>query len=460
MRARTSGGSTKWLTRGSTILPPRINRLHDGAGTGPRESGYQGPSGPGITHRRKRKRVSCYPRHPLCQGQVRPDGRRRRPDHPAAGHALGTDGRPGRPVDVGHRETRRRHRRRRRLQAGGQHRFRRPGHQRAQGLLHRKRSHRRAAGQSGRTGPASKPPKPWASARPASRPWPRRPGPAPAPPTSPSSASHPTASWRRRRVTADTVVIGKTVAKALSLDIGDKASVGGTELTVSAVVEDQWYSHTSVVWTALPAWAKLAHLTDPEQLGTVAAITYKDGATVDEAAANAAAHTVSASRTGSFQALGSYQERERLPDADAGLPLRHLGPGDRGLPDGLDRTADPRHRGPQGHGRPPAAMSCATPSPRPPSSCWPARGLGGGIGILGGFFAAQAAPFLVTPATTLLPIARHHRPRPGRRCRWPSAASPRSTPSSPSAGTKALRAPTGPSAAPPQNPSRAHPQRK
>ena len=31
-------------------------------------------------------------------------------------------------------------------------------------------------------------------------------------------------------------------------------------------------------------------------------------------------------------------------------------------------------------------------------------GLGGGIGVLGGFVAAQAAPFLVTPATTLLPI--------------------------------------------------------
>ena len=31
-------------------------------------------------------------------------------------------------------------------------------------------------------------------------------------------------------------------------------------------------------------------------------------------------------------------------------------------------------------------------------------GLGGAVGILGGFAAAQAAPFLVTPATTLLPV--------------------------------------------------------
>jgi putative ABC transport system permease protein len=31
-------------------------------------------------------------------------------------------------------------------------------------------------------------------------------------------------------------------------------------------------------------------------------------------------------------------------------------------------------------------------------------GLGGTVGVLGGFAAAQAAPFLVTPATTLLPV--------------------------------------------------------
>jgi len=31
-------------------------------------------------------------------------------------------------------------------------------------------------------------------------------------------------------------------------------------------------------------------------------------------------------------------------------------------------------------------------------------GLGGAVGILGGFAAAQAAPFLITPATTLLPV--------------------------------------------------------
>ncbi len=61
-------------------------------------------------------------------------------------------------------------------------------------------------------------------------------------------------------VRAGTVVIGSTVASDLSLDVGDTATVGGTDLTVTAVVDDQWYSHTGVVWTALPSWAEVAHL--------------------------------------------------------------------------------------------------------------------------------------------------------------------------------------------------------
>lgn len=204
-------------------------------------------------------------------------------------------------------------------------------------------------------------------------------------------------------VTADTVVIGKTVAKALSLAVGDKASVGGTELTVSAVVEDQWYSHTSVVWTALPAWTKLAHLTDPEQLGTVAAITYKDGATVDEAAANAAAHTVSASRTGSFQALGSYKSENGsltlmqafLYGISALVIVAFLTVWT------VQRTRDIAVLKAMGGS---SAYILRDAITQAAIVLLAGAGIGGGIGILGGFLAAQAAPFLLTPATTLLPI--------------------------------------------------------
>ena len=204
-------------------------------------------------------------------------------------------------------------------------------------------------------------------------------------------------------VTADTVVIGKTVATALSLSTGDKASVGGTELTVSAVVEDQWYSHTSVVWTALPAWARLAHLTDPEQLGTVAAVTYQDGATVDEAAANAAAHTVSASRTGSFQALGSYKSENGsltlmqafLYGISALVIVAFLTVWT------VQRTRDIAVLKAMGGS---GAYILRDAITQAAFVLLAGAGTGGGIGILGGFFAAQASPFLITPATTLLPI--------------------------------------------------------
>jgi putative ABC transport system permease protein len=41
-------------------------------------------------------------------------------------------------------------------------------------------------------------------------------------------------------VRTGTLVIGSTVAADLSLDVGDTATVGGTGLTVTAVVDDQW----------------------------------------------------------------------------------------------------------------------------------------------------------------------------------------------------------------------------
>lgn len=205
------------------------------------------------------------------------------------------------------------------------------------------------------------------------------------------------------RVAAGTVVIGKSVAKALSVNTGDRASVGGSELTVSAVVEDQWYSHTSVVWTALPTWSTLAHLTDPEQLGTVAVITYKAGAAVDEAAANVAAHTVSASRTGSFQALGSYKSENGsltlmqafLYGISALVIVAFLTVWT------VQRTRDIAVLKAMGASGGYVLRDAITQAA---IVLLAGAGIGGGLGILGGFFAAQAAPFLVNPATTLLPI--------------------------------------------------------
>ena len=92
-------------------------------------------------------------------------------------------------------------------------------------------------------------------------------------------------------VEAGQAVIGESVAKDLSLGVGDTVSMAGVDLQVGSIVADNWYSHTSVVYTDLDSWTKLAHLGNPTQAGTVIAVANQEGATVDVDAANAAAAT-------------------------------------------------------------------------------------------------------------------------------------------------------------------------
>lgn len=204
-------------------------------------------------------------------------------------------------------------------------------------------------------------------------------------------------------VTDQTVVIGADVAKELSLQVGSVVTLGGTDLTVSDIVPEQWYSHSSVVWTSLPAWTKIAHLSDPGQLATALAVTFDADATVDTDAANAAAGTVSTTRTGAFAGLGGYKsENGSLMMMQAFLygisalvivafltvwtvqrtrdiaVLKAMGAsGSYLLRDALTQAAIVLLAG---------------------------AGIGGLVGIIGGVFAAKAAPFLLTPATTVLPI--------------------------------------------------------
>lgn len=204
-------------------------------------------------------------------------------------------------------------------------------------------------------------------------------------------------------VTDGTVVIGEQVAKDLHLAVGDAVTMGGTELKVGAVVPDQWYSHTSVVWTTLPTWTKLAHLSDSGQLATAVAVTFDGGATVDTAAANAAAGTVSTSRTGAFAALGGYSSEHGsllmmqafLYGISALVIVAFLTVWT------VQRTRDIavlKAMGASGSYLLKDALTQAA------LVLLAGAAAGGLVGLVGGFFASQAAPFLVTPATSLLPI--------------------------------------------------------
>lgn len=199
-----------------------------------------------------------------------------------------------------------------------------------------------------------------------------------------------------------TVVIGETLAKELSLEAGGRLRVGGTDLTVAEVVEDQWYSHTGVVWTTLDTWRTIAHAAPGT--ATVITATYDAGSSVDLDAANAAAGTVSSDPVGSFQALASYKSENGslmlmqafLYGISALVIVAFLTVWT------VQRTRDIAVL---------KAMGASSGYVLRDALAQAAlvlligAGVGGLIGVAGGFFAVQAAPFLITPMTTLVPIA-------------------------------------------------------
>ncbi|TVU64762.1 ABC transporter permease [Paenarthrobacter nitroguajacolicus] len=199
-----------------------------------------------------------------------------------------------------------------------------------------------------------------------------------------------------------TVVIGETLAKDLSLEAGNRIRMGGTDLTVAAVVEDQWYSHTGVVWTTLDTWRSIAHASPGT--ATVIAITHDAGTSLDLDAANAMAGTVSTDPVGSFQALASYKSENGslmlmqafLYGISALVIVAFLTVWT------VQRTRDIAVLKALG-----ASSGYVLRDALAQAALVLLAGaaVGGAIGLGGGVLAAQAAPFLVTPLTTLLPVA-------------------------------------------------------
>lgn len=204
-------------------------------------------------------------------------------------------------------------------------------------------------------------------------------------------------------VAEGTVVIGASLAGELGLQTGSRATVGGTDLTVSGVVPDQWYSHTGVVWTTLADWRNLAHITGSDAAATVIAVTSDAGTKPDVDAANAAAGTVSTTRDGSFQALGSYKSENGslllmqafLYGISALVIVAFLTVWT------VQRTRDvavlKALGGSSGYILKDAMVQAAI--------VLSAGALAGGAaGVAGGILAGGAVPFLLSPQTTLLPV--------------------------------------------------------
>ncbi|MFJ5957384.1 ABC transporter permease [Paenarthrobacter sp. NPDC092416] len=202
-------------------------------------------------------------------------------------------------------------------------------------------------------------------------------------------------------VEAGTVVVGESLASDLGLATGSRVSVGGTDLTVAKIVQDQWYSHTGVVWTTLETWRKIAHATPGT--ATVLGVTFDAGASVDIDAANAAAGTVSADTVGSFQALASYKSENGslmlmqafLYGISALVIVAFLTVWT------VQRTRDIAVLKAMGGS---SAYVLRDALAQAGLVLLAGAAVGGAAGLTAGLFAAQAAPFLITPLTTLLPV--------------------------------------------------------
>ncbi|WP_406382614.1 ABC transporter permease [Streptomyces sp. NBC_01618] len=102
------------------------------------------------------------------------------------------------------------------------------------------------------------------------------------------------------------VVLSAAAADGLGVKPGDTVTVAGRSLTVAATSGDASFSHTPVVWTSLTTWQKTAPPTGgsdgPE--ATVIALTTSSDAEVD--ATDKAVGTKTVSKDDSLSAIGSY----------------------------------------------------------------------------------------------------------------------------------------------------------
>ena len=103
---------------------------------------------------------------------------------------------------------------------------------------------------------------------------------------------------------ANGVVVSESIAKEQHLQVGDAVTIGPLDVTVEGIVEDQWYSHSGIVWVTTESWQAITHAND-DVVGNVLAVFGTEDATGWEATAQSTA-TVSTGVSEAFQALPAY----------------------------------------------------------------------------------------------------------------------------------------------------------
>ncbi|AJE38978.1 ABC transporter permease [Streptomyces nodosus] len=102
------------------------------------------------------------------------------------------------------------------------------------------------------------------------------------------------------------VVLSTGAAAGLGVKAGDMLTLAGQRVKVAAVRGDAWFSHTPVVWTSLHTWQKTAPPTDGKEGPTATVIALNITSEADAAAADQQAGTRTLSIDDSLSAIGSY----------------------------------------------------------------------------------------------------------------------------------------------------------
>lgn len=104
------------------------------------------------------------------------------------------------------------------------------------------------------------------------------------------------------KLTERSVVLSTTAAADLGIRPGDAITVAGQRLSVAAIAGDASFSHTPVIWTSLETWRAIAPQTGGD--ATVIALTTTSDADIE--ATDHAAGTKTVSLADSLSAIGSY----------------------------------------------------------------------------------------------------------------------------------------------------------
>ncbi|MFF9219622.1 ABC transporter permease [Streptomyces viridosporus] len=108
------------------------------------------------------------------------------------------------------------------------------------------------------------------------------------------------------KISNSAVVLSVAAADDLSVNVGDSLTLAGQQLKVAAVEGDAFFSHTPVAWTSLDVWRKTAPPTDSGEGPTATVIALNSASGADTAATDQQVGTRTVSIEDSLSAIGSY----------------------------------------------------------------------------------------------------------------------------------------------------------